>query len=296
VIVVEEIVRPAPGEGEVLVRVAASGVAPWDAIIREGKSKVSPPPPLTLGSDLSGTVEGVGTGTAAFQIGDEVYGVTNPGFCGANAEYALALASMIAHKPKSLSHIEAASAPVVAVTAWQMLFEYAKVSAGQSILILGAAGSVGADAVQLAVNGGLRVFATGGPGDAEYVKSLGAEKFVDTKSGQLVDPLPTVDAVIDLVGGDTAERAVRLVKPGGILVSVVSSGGAPERTGVKSVFFYAEVTTARLNRISELFDQGRLVTKVGTVLPLEGIRSAHEMLAGAPHERGKIVLRNQDAR
>jgi NADPH:quinone reductase-like Zn-dependent oxidoreductase len=288
---VEDIALPAPGEGEVLVRVAASGVAPWDAIIREGKSKVSPTPPLTLGSDLSGTVEAVGRATAGFQIGDEVYGVTNPGFCGANAEYAVVFASMIAHKPTSLSHIEAASAPVVAVTAWQMLFEHANVSAGQSVLILGAAGSVGAYAVQLAVNAGVRVVATGGPNDAEYVRSLGAEKFVDTKSGQLDDTLPPVDAVIDLVGGDTAERALRRVKPGGIFVSVVTNGGTPQRPEVRSVFFYAEVTTARLDRISELFDQCKLVAKVGTVLPLEEVRKAHEMLAGAPHARGKIVLR-----
>jgi NADPH:quinone reductase-like Zn-dependent oxidoreductase len=99
VIVVEEIVRPTPGEEEVLVHVNASGVGPWDAIIREGKSKVSPPPPLTLGSDLSGTVEAVGSGVTGFHIRDEVYGVTNPGFCGANAEYAVAIASMMHTSP-----------------------------------------------------------------------------------------------------------------------------------------------------------------------------------------------------
>lgn len=293
-IVVEEIARPTPAEGEVLVRVAASGVGPWDAIIREGKSKVSPPPPLTLGSDLSGTVEAVGPGIAGFKIGDEVYGVTNPGFCGANAEYAVAVASMIAHKPRRLSHVEAASVPVVAVTAWQMLFEHANVVAGQSVLILGAAGNVGAYAVQFAVSAGVRVIATGGPDDAAYVCSLDAENFVNTKTGTLDESLPPVDAVIDLVGGDTAERALRLAKLGGIFVSVVSSGTVPQRPGVRSVFFYAEVTTARLDRISELFDKATIVAKVGTVLPLEGVRRAHEMLAGAPHERGKIVLRVGD--
>jgi len=293
-IVVEEIARPTPAEGEVLVRVAASGVGPWDAIIRAGKSKVSPPPPLTLGSDLSGTVEAVGPGIAGFKIGDEVYGVTNPEFCGANAEYAVAVASMIAHKPRRLSHVEAASVPVVAVTAWQMLFEHANLVAGQSVLILGAAGNVGAYAVQFAVSAGLRVIATGGPDDAAYVCSLGAENFVNTRTGTLDESLPRVDAVIDLVGGDTAERALRLAKLGGIFVSVVSSGTVPQRPGVRSVFFYAEVTTARLDRISELFDKATIAAKVGTVLPLEGARRAHEMLAGAPHERGKIVLRVGD--
>src|SRR5215831_5248888 len=126
VIEVEEIPRPRPAPGEVLVRVAAAGVGPWDALIREGKSTVSPPPPLTLGSDLSGVVEAVGTGVSPFKNGDEVYGVTNPQFVGANAEFAAASALMVAPKPRRLSSVEAASVPVVAVTAWQMLFEHAR--------------------------------------------------------------------------------------------------------------------------------------------------------------------------
>src|SRR5499427_778749 len=115
VIVVEDISRPIPATGEVLVRVAAAGIGPWDALIREGKSKVSPPPPLTLGSDLAGVVEAVGPGVSQFKNGDEVYGVTNPQFCGANAEYAIARADMVALRPSRLSHVEAASAPVIAV-------------------------------------------------------------------------------------------------------------------------------------------------------------------------------------
>src|SRR5690242_20153817 len=126
VIVVEDIPRPSPAAGEVLVRVASAGVGPWDALIREGKSKVSPPPPLTLGSDLSGVVEAVGPGVAQFDPGDEVYGVTNPQFVGAQADYAVAVGDMIAPKPRRLNHLQAASVPVVAVTAWQMLFEHAR--------------------------------------------------------------------------------------------------------------------------------------------------------------------------
>src|SRR5919201_3756973 len=116
VIEVEDIPRPSPATGEVLVRVAAAGVAPWDALIREGKSKVSPTPPLTLGSDLCGVVEAVGAGVSPFKSGDEVYGVTNSQFVGANAEFAAASALMIAPKPQRLSSVEAASVPVVAVT------------------------------------------------------------------------------------------------------------------------------------------------------------------------------------
>jgi NADPH:quinone reductase-like Zn-dependent oxidoreductase len=116
VIVVEDVPRPVPASGELLVRVAAAGVGPWDALIREGKSKVSPKPPLTLGSDLSGVVEAVGPGVAQFKEGDKIYGVTNPQFCGAQAEYAIASANMVAPRPQRLSHLEAASAPVASMT------------------------------------------------------------------------------------------------------------------------------------------------------------------------------------
>lgn len=290
VIVIDEMPLPTPGDGEVLVRVSAAGVGPWDAIIREGKSKVSPPPPLTLGSDLSSVVETVGPGVTEFRKGDEVYGVTNPQFCGANAEYALASARMIAMKPPRLNHIEAASVPVVAVTAWQMLFEYANVVAGQTILVLGAAGNVGAYAVQLAVGGGVGVMGVARGRDSEYVRNLGAQACFDPQSEQFEASLGPVDAIIDLVGGSTLQRSLPSLKKGGIVVSVVSDQPLHESPDYRSVFFYADVTTARLNSLSELFRKGKLRVSVGTVLPLTRIRDAHQMLAGAQHERGKIVL------
>jgi len=290
VVVIDELSQPTPRAGELLVRVAAAGVGPWDSIIREGKSEVSPQPPLILGSDLSGVVEAVGAGVSEFKIGDGVYGVTNPQFCGAWAEYALAEAQMMARKPERLTYVEAASVPVVAVTAWQMLFEYAHVTAGQSVLILGAAGNVGAYAVQLAHGAGLHVIATAGATDLEYVRSLGADRALDYRAGEIDEVAPPVNVVLDLVGGETQERSFRLLKAAGILVSVVSTPPASLRTDVRSVFFYVDVTTARLNMISELLESGKLTTQVGTVLPLKDARLAYEMLAGAPHKRGKIVL------
>ena len=290
VIVIDDLPRPTPVAREVLVRVMAGGVGPWDALIREGKSKISPPLPLTLGSDLSGVVQAVGTGVTEFSKGDEVYGVTNPQFCGAHAECAVASAEMISRKPKRLSHVEAASVPVVAITAYQMLFEYAHVVAGQSVLILGAAGNVGAYAVQFAASTGLHVAAIAKTQDFEFVRGLGAELVVDYQKQQSEEDTRLVDVVIDTVGGKTLERSVRRLKPGGIVVSIVSTQPLPQSSGVRSVFFYAEVTTARLNTISEWLDRGKLVTNVGTVLSLDNIRTAHEMLAGAPHKRGKIVL------
>ena len=291
VIVIEKTPRPAPSTGEILVRVEAAGVGPWDALIREGKSEVSPQPPLILGSDLSGVVEAVGRGVTDFNRGDEVYGLTNPQFCGAYAEYALAASGMVARKPARLSHVEAASVPVVAVTAWQMLFEYAHLQAGQTALILGAAGNVGAYAVQLAARAGIHVIATAGSKDLQYVRDLGANTVVDYRSRALDYAAWKVDAVLDLVGGTTSEQAAQALKSGGILVSVVSPNPPTPRPNIRSVFFYVDVTTARLNTISEIVEAGKLTTQVGTVLPLEQARVAHEMLAGAPHARGKIVLR-----
>ena len=290
VVVIDEVPRPTPRAGELLVRVSAAGVGPWDALIREGKSEVSPQPPLILGSDLSGVVEAVGPGVSEFTVGDQVYGVTNPQFCGAWAEFAPAETKMMARKPQALTYVEAASVPVVAVTAWQMLFDYAHVTAGQSVLILGAAGNVGAYAVQLAHGAGLHIIATASATDLEYVRSLGADSALDYRVGKIDEVAGPVDVVLDLVGGDSQERSFRILKPGGILVSVVSTPPAPSRTDVRSVFFYVDVTTARLNAISQLMESGKLKTQVGTVLRLKDARIAHEMLAGAPHKRGKIVL------
>ena len=292
-LVLEDLPCPEPDPDQVLVRVVAAGVGPWDAWIREKKSVVNVSLPLTLGSDLSGIVASVGSDVHHLQSGDEVYGATNAQFVGAYAEYALASASMLARKPKSLTFEEAASAPVVAVTAWQMLFDYAEAEAGQSVLIHGAAGNVGAYAVQLARQAGLRIFATASSADASFVESLGAEAVIDYESTRFEDAASQVDIVLDMVGGATRSRSFQVIKPGGILVSVVSDAppGPNVPAGVRSVFFLVDVSTQRLERLTERFDGGVLKARVGSVLPLDQVRRAHEMLGGAPHERGKIVLR-----
>ena len=290
-IITDDLPRPDPGSGQLLVRVKAAGVGNWDALIREGKVQLQPLP-LTLGSELSGIIESIGADVSGFKLGDEVYGATNEQFSGADAEYAVASARMIARKPKTLSFIEAASAPIVTVTAWQMVFEYAHVAAGQTVLIHGAAGNVGAYAVQLATQAGLHVVATAGSADLDYVRGLGAETVVDYRRQRFEESVTGVDVVLDTIGGDTQQRSLRVLKPGGILVSVVSPvpEGAQTRYSVRAAYFYVDVTTARLSKITELFDSAKLVTDVGTVLPLEDARLAHEMLGGAPHKRGKIVL------
>ena len=287
----DDLPRPEPKSGQLLVRVKAAGVGHWDALIREGKVQLQPLP-LILGSELSGIIDEIGADVSGFKPGDQVYGATNEQFTGAYAEYAVASAGMMAQKPKTLNFIEAASVPVVTVTAWQMLFDYAHVTAGQTVLIHGAAGNVGGYAVQLARQAGLYILATAASRDSDYVRGLGADRVVDYRKERFDDSVSEVDVVLDTVGGDTQQRSLRVLKPGGILVSVVSP--VPETAekvhGVRAAYFYVEVTRARLNKVTELFDSGRLVPDVGTVLPLEEARTAHEMLGGAPHKRGKIVL------
>jgi NADPH:quinone reductase-like Zn-dependent oxidoreductase len=291
VIEIDEIPRPVPGHGEVLVRVANAGVGPWDALIREHRSVVSVELPITLGSDLAGIVEAVGPDVTQFVPGEAVYGVTNPNFTGACAEFAVVEARKIARKPASLSFAQAASAPVVAVTAWQMLFEHAQAAAGQTVLILGAGGNVGAYAVQFAAHAGLRVYATASARDLEYVRGFGAGAVVDYKTQRLEDAVPEVDIVLDTVGGETRARSMKRIKPGGILVSALPLSpefGAGHE--IRTVFFLVDVTTQRLDTLTHLFDSSRLIPRVGPVLPLADVRTAHGMLDGAPHAPGKIVL------
>ena len=258
-----------------------------------GRSALPQPLPLTLGSDLSGEIEALGPDIAGMRIGDQVYGVTNPRFIGAYAEYALASAAMIARKPASLSYIEAASVPVIAVRAWQGLFDHAQLTAGQTVLIHGAAGNVGAYAVQLARRAGIRSIVTAGTDDLAYVRELGADTVVDFRTERFEDAARDVDAVLDLVGGETQTRSFQVLRRGGKLVSAVSN---PDQElarshGVDATFFLVKITTEHLAELADLIDRGDLKTRVGIALPLADAREAHFMLEGRrPPPKGKIVL------
>ncbi len=289
-VLVEEVPVPAPRAGEVLVRIIAAGVAPWDALIRSGGSKVSPQPPLTLGSDLSGVVASVGSGVSGFSVGDEVYGVTNPQFCGAQAEYAVVQGGMIALKPKRLSFLDAASIPVIAVTAWQMLFEYAKVKSGETVMILGGVGNVGAYVVQMALDAGLNVVAVAREKDEQIIHDLGVSAIVQSGTPHFKKHSSSVDVILDMIGADMLERCLDALKPGGRVVSVATAGLLPKKPNLQITFFYADVTTARLQHLNMLFECRKITARVGSVLPLEDAREAHRMLAGAPHKPGKIIL------
>jgi NADPH:quinone reductase-like Zn-dependent oxidoreductase len=289
----ETVPRPLPAAGEVLVKVHAAGVGPWDASIRAGKSALPQPLPLTLGSDLAGEVATLGSGVSDIAVGDQVFGVTNTQFLGAYAEYALASAAMLAKKPSSLSYIEAASVPVVAVTAWQGLFDYARLEAGQMVVIHGAAGNVGAFAVQLARRARLRSVVTASTKDIDYVRGLGADKVVDYHTQRFEDQVRDADAVLDLVGGETQTRSFQILRRGGKLISTVSKPDQDlaKQHGVTAAFFLVDVTTDRLRKIAALIDRGELKTRIGAILPLADAREAHMILDGQRAQpQGKIIL------
>lgn len=290
-IVQERIVIPVPEPDEVLVRVHAAGVGPWDGWIRSGKSVLPQPLPLTLGSDVAGVVESVGRDVTGFSPGDEAYGVTNARFTGGYAEYAACKVGMIAKKPRNLSFVEAASAPVVAVTAWQMLFDEAKLSAGQTALIQGAAGSVGSYAVMLALVAGVRVIASGRERQLDYLRGLGAHEV--TLPSDLARYEGKADAAMDLVVGPSQSQLLATVKPGGALVTAVPPlpVEAAKLLGVRATFLLVHVETRYLDELTTRFEAGQIQPYVGTVLPLAQARSAHEMLDRVrPSLPGKIVL------
>jgi NADPH:quinone reductase-like Zn-dependent oxidoreductase len=293
VVVIDDLPLPQPGRGEIRVRVAAAGVGPWDAWIRSGTSMVKPSLPLILGSDLSGVVEQVGPDVEHLAPGDEVFGVANREFTGAWTEHAVASAATVAMKPAGTAFLEAASVPVIAVTAWQALFEKGKLEAGQRVLIQGAAGNVGALAVQMAHGAGAEVVATCSYRDVHLVRSYGADFVVD-RTAEFESAVEEVDLVVDTVGGDLVRRSLEVVKRGGRLVSIAARPPLEEaqERGVEAVFFLVEVTTERLEAIARSLEERHLLPRVGSVLPLADARLAHEMLDGThPREKGKIMLR-----
>lgn len=295
VIALESLEVPTPASGEVLVRVHASGVGPWDALVRSGRSALGHSLPLTLGSEVCGTVEVIGglNGATWLQPGDQVYGATNALFVGGYADHAICGADMLAAKPKQLTAAEAASLPVAGVMAWQMVTQHANVQRDQLVVVQGAAGNVGAFAVQIARSLRARVIGTvQSPEDTSPVRELGAEA-VTSDPASLARFASTADAVIDTVGGASQSALFGLLKPHGVMVSAVSvpDPALAARAQVRADYFVTRVDTASLEAISALLAAGALKTHVGATLPLEEVRVAHEMLAGMrPRPGGKIVL------
>lgn len=286
----EDVPIPEPGTHEVLVRVHAAGVNPVDWKIREGHlGKIALP--AIMGSDFSGEIEALGPEVTEFRVGESVLGSVADE-SGSYAEFALADVSTIIEKPAGIDHVQAAAIPVPAMTAWQALFDTAELRKGQKVLIHAAAGGVGGFAVQFAKWKGAHVIGTASGANAELVRSFGVDEFIDYRSTRFEDKVRDADVVFDTIGGETQERSWKVLKKGGILVSIVQppSEKAAAARGVRGVHMVEDAKrTTELTQIAELVVSGRVKVNVETILPLREARKAQE-LSQSGHARGKIVL------
>jgi NADPH:quinone reductase-like Zn-dependent oxidoreductase len=306
-LVYEDAPQPSPGPGEVLVRVYAAGIIAnelkWDETYQTKAGS-----PLTLpipGRDLSGVVAEVGPGVpevprvTTLIKGSEVYALLDYGRDGAQADYTVALPNELVPKPSTLDHVQAAAVPLSALTAWQALFDHAHLAAGQTVLIHGGAGGVGVFAVQLAHWAGAQVITTASARNRDFMRELGvgANEIIDYTTTRFEAVAQGVDLVFDLVGGDTLQRSWQVIKPGGVLVSVVSPpppAAVAKEHDVRFAWFVVEPNRDELIQIGALIDAGQLRPIIDTVFPLAQARQAYEQAAKG-HTRGKIVLQVMDS-
>lgn len=310
----EDVPKPGVKPGEVLVRVRAVGVNPPDWYLRDGYTKVpnfKPPValPAILGSDISGLVESVGEAVQGFSIGDEVFSMVRfPSFgdSAAYAEYVTVPVAQLSRKPAGVGHIHAAAAPMASLTAWQFLidlghnepnpfqtFPHRPVPLqGRTVVVNGAAGGVGHVAVQLAKWKGAKVIAVASGSHEEFVRSLGADEFIDYRKNSPEDVVRDVDVVLDTVGGPETGRFLRTLKRGGALFPVFLGFSDPEEASKREItvsMTQVRSNGAQLAEIGHLIDDGTLRIAIDSVFPLSEARKAHER-AEEGHIRGKIVL------
>ncbi len=301
-----DVPKPEPGPGEVLVRVVAAGTNPIDAKLRADGSFAGLEPPVVLGADVSGVVEETGPGVEDFTPGDEVYytpEIFGPGSNGAYAEYNVAAADIVAKKPASLSHEEAAAVPLAGGTAYEALVRRLGLTVGETVLIHGGAGGVGSFAVQIARAAGARVIASAGPDNQETLRTLGADQQLDYTNGDVAQTTleatagEGVDAVLDCVGGTTIVESIAATRPFGRLATILGAQGDLTPLYVNNQTLYGVLLLrerARLDALTRLAERGRVKPLVEEVLDLSRVGEAHERLDSG-HGRGKLVLRVAEA-
>jgi NADPH:quinone reductase-like Zn-dependent oxidoreductase len=283
-----DIPHPHAAENDVIVRVHAAGFTPgeldWPGTWtdRAGRDRAQSVP----GHDLSGVVAGLGYGTTGLTVGQRVFGLADWTRDGSLAEYTAVEARNLAPLPSDIDHTVAAALPISGLTAWQGLFDHAHLKTGQTVLIHGAAGAVGSIAVQLAHELGARVIGTGRAGDREVARGLGADAFVDLQADRLED-IGEVDVAFEVIGGEVLDRSARLVRAGGVLVTIVGPPKVRPADG-RAIFFVVEPDRFRLADLAERVRSGRLNPIVGAVRPLAEVPSAF-----APDRRvsGKTIIR-----
>jgi NADPH:quinone reductase-like Zn-dependent oxidoreductase len=290
----EDAPKPQAGPGEVLIRVHAASVNPVDWKVRQGylQQMMKYKMPMIPGWDVSGVVEAVGAGVTRLKPGDEVYGRPDLSRDGTYAEFVAVKESEVALKPKSIDHATAAAIPLAALTAWQALYDAAKLSAGQKLLIHGAAGGVGCFAVQLAKMRGAHIIVTASKKNHDFLRSLGADECIDYNTTKFEDVVHDADVVLDTITGETMERSWQVLKKGGILVSILEPP-KPEKAaahGCRCHHTFVQANAEELSELAKLVDTGKLKVIIEKIYPLSEARAAQESNASG-HTRGKIVLR-----
>src|SRR5213080_226132 len=293
----EDIARPEPKDDQLLIRVIAAGVNPVDGMIRSGMfaKEGTRVIPIILGGDVAGVVEKVGSKITKFKSGDPVFAYVSLDNSGGYAQYALVTEREAAPKPKSLTYVEAAAVPIVAMTAWQALIDTAKLESGQTVLIHGGSGGVGSFAIQIAKARGAKVIATASTANQDLLKQLGADVTIDYTKQKFEDVAKDVDVVLDSVGEDTLARSYGVVKRGGFIVSLVAR---PERAGldkhgIRGAALSVEPNSDELAQIGKLIDQKKIKVIVSQTFPLSEATKAQEQVATG-HTRGKVVLKVTD--
>ncbi len=286
----EEVSRPEPKENEILIKVIAAGVNPVDVSIRSGRYDGHLP--LIPGYDVAGVVEKTGAKITKFKPGDAVYAYLDIPEGGGYAEYVTATEREAAVKPKSISFIDAAAVPVVALTAWQALFDAAKLQASQTVLIHGGSGGVGSFAVQMAKARGAKVIATASTTNQNFLKQLGADVAIDYTKQKFEDAAKNVDVVLDTVGRDTLKRSYAVVKKGGFIATIVSRLDQSEldQNGIRGASISVEPNSTELAEIGNMIDEKKIKVFVTQTFPLADAAKAQQQIA-THHTRGKIVLR-----
>lgn len=286
--------EPQPLPTEVLVRVKAIGLNPLEARLRAGEFPLLGEPPFVLGWDISGVVAEAPR-TWRFRPGDEVFGMPLfPRAANAYAEVVSAPALHLARKPASLSHVEASALPVAGLTAWQGLVDLAEVTEGDRVLIHGGGGGVGHVAIQIAKALGAHVITTASGSKREFVERFGADEVIDYTAVDFTEAVRDIDVVFDTIGGDTAERSLDVLRPGGHLVTAVAEEDSElaakyEAAGAHFSGIAVDPDPVALRGLVELAEQGKLRVHVRETFPFERVADAHRLLDGG-HLRGKLVL------
>jgi NADPH:quinone reductase-like Zn-dependent oxidoreductase len=292
VLALAELPKPQAGSGEILVQVHAAGVTPTELLwyptthTKSGTARISAVP----GHEFSGVVAALGQDVQGFEVNDQVYGMNDWFSEGAVAEFCITTPQDIAPKPETLTHQLAATVPIGALTAWQGLFDRARLQPGERVLIHGAAGAVGLYAVQLAHLHGAHVIATASPRHADLLRELGAKQVTDYHTTRFEDQVGKVDVVFDGVGGETLNRSWSVLRPGGRMVTIAADSEGTTDQRVKDAFFIVVPNQRQLVEVAGQLNAGRLKAFVKTTVPMIEAPAAYNQAFGENSGHGKIVV------